>query len=94
MVSTEDMQTSQMDPDELQLLFEVHTGKYMNIHEFELNVQPADSTTYFDKNMAQTTAFQTISSRRTSKFNIQPWEIFWQKKQQANEDLITACKMG
>lgn len=37
-VSTEDMQTSQMDPDELQLLFEVHTGKYMNIHEFELNV--------------------------------------------------------
>lgn len=43
------------------MLFEVHTGKYVSIHDFEQNVQPADSTTYFDKNMAITTTFQTIS---------------------------------
>jgi len=53
--------TSNFDPEELQLLFEVHTGRFVTIHEFELNVQPADSTTYFDKNMPITTTFQTIS---------------------------------
>jgi len=76
------------------MLFEVHTGKYVSIHDFELNVQPADSTTYFDKNMATTTTFQTISQRRTSKFNTQPWESFWHKKKQANESFIEACKQG
>ena len=59
------------------MLFEVHTGKYVSIHDFEQNVQPADSTTYFDKNMATTTTFQTISQRRTSKFNTKPWDSFW-----------------
>lgn len=43
------------------MLFEVHTGKYVSIHDFEANLQPADSTTYFDKNMATATTFQTIS---------------------------------
>ena len=76
------------------MLFEVHTGKYVSIHDFEQNVQPADSTTYFDKNMATTTTFQTISQRRTSKFTTKPWDSFWQKKIAANEQLIDACKEG
>jgi len=42
------------------MLFEVHTGKYVSIHEFEQNVQLADSTTYFVKT-GTTTTFQTIS---------------------------------
>ena len=43
--------------DELQMLFDIHTGKYVSIHDFEMNVQPADSTTYFDKNAVTTTTF-------------------------------------
>lgn len=27
-----------LDPDELQMLFEVHTGKYVSIHDFEANL--------------------------------------------------------
>jgi len=38
------------DQDELQMLFEVHTGKYVTIHEFETNVTTMDSVTYYDKN--------------------------------------------
>jgi hypothetical protein len=53
--------TTALDPDELQMLFEVHTGKYVSIHDFEAKLEPADSTTYFDKNMATPTTFQTIS---------------------------------
>ena len=53
----EDDQITNLDPDELQMLFEVHTGKYVSIHDFEANLQPADSTTYFDKNMATATTF-------------------------------------
>jgi ankyrin repeat protein len=88
------MVEAEMDADELQMLFEVHTGKYVTIHEFETNVDIADSTTYFDKNMATTTEFQTISQRRVAKFNNQPWEHFWSRKQMANEQLIDACKKG
>ena len=83
-----------LDPDELQLLFEVHTGKYVSIFEFERNVQPLDSISYFDKNMGTTKEFQTISNKRTSKFNVQPWENFWLKKDRANYNLIEACKNG
>lgn len=76
------------------MLFEVHTGKYVSIHDFEANLQPADSTTYFDKNMATATTFQTISTRRTSKFSTDPWDTFWDKKMVANESLIIACRDG
>ena len=81
----DDEVTTALDPDELQMLFEVHTGKYVSIHDFEQNLQPADSTTYFDKNMETPTTFQTISQRRTSKFKTEPWETFWDKKIAANE---------
>ena len=92
----DDEMTTNLDPDELQMLFEVHTGKYVSIHDFEKNVQPADSTTYFDKNNATATTFQTISERRVSKFSsiTNPWDSFWDKKLLANEDLIRACKEG
>lgn len=62
------MVSNDFDPDELQMLFEVHTGRYYTIEEFETNVDIADSTTYYDKNMEQTTEFQTISQRRVAKF--------------------------
>jgi hypothetical protein len=41
------------------MLFEVHTGKYVTIHEFETNVTTMDSVTYYDKNaiMGKTTTF-------------------------------------
>lgn len=90
----EDDQITNLDPDELQMLFEVHTGKYVSIHDFEANLQPADSTTYFDKNMATATTFQTISQRRTSKFTTEPWDTFWDKKLASNEALIKACQEG
>lgn len=60
-VEDDDINTQGLNEDELQMLFEVHTGKYVSIHDFEMNVQPADSTTYFDKNAVTTTTFQTIS---------------------------------
>jgi hypothetical protein len=88
------LKCSTLDPDELQMLFEVHTGRYVTIHDFETNINLADSTTYFDKNMGVTTEFQTISERRLSKFNKTPWDGFWHHKQLANEQLIDACKKG
>lgn len=56
-VDDDDINTQGLNEDELQMLFEVHTGKYVSIHDFEMNVQPADSTTYFDKNAVTTTTF-------------------------------------
>ena len=89
-----ELDTSEFDDKELQMLFEVHTGNYTTIHEFEKNVQLADSTTYYVKQGVQTTAFQTVSQRQVSKFNKQPWETFWQRKEQANKLLIAACQKG
>jgi hypothetical protein len=51
------MKYSTLDPDELQMLFEVHTGRYVTIHDYETNINLADSTTYFDKNDGITTEF-------------------------------------
>ena len=40
-----------LDPEEMQMLFNVHTSRFQSIYDYDKNFNLADSTMYFDKSM-------------------------------------------